>query len=154
MIRLGNPWTVQFHGPFRWRIVPSKKIMDLSRPRSDRPVLWTVTGSNCCLVSALKRHRSTSFSPPIRRRLEHTFSPLSKITLGLFLTLSITLSSPPFSFVAVAAQPRSQLSPNHSSLSQSLSASLSRSSLSLSLVAVATHSLPRCRHRHLVLYFL
>ena len=150
MIRLGNPWTVQFHGPFRWRTVPSKKSMDLSRPRSDRPVLWTMTGSNGCLVSALKWHRSTSFFPPIRRRLEHTFSPLSKITLGLFLTPS----SLPLSFVAVAAQPRSQLSLNHSSLSQSLSASLSHSSLSLSLVTVAAHSLPHRHHRRLVLYFL
>ena len=64
----------------RWRTVPCKKSMDLSGPRSDRPVLWTITGSygsNGCLCFSLKTASfHFFFFPPIRRRLEHTFNNL------------------------------------------------------------------------------
>ena len=67
-----EPFTSAVH--LRWRTVPCKKSMEPSGPRSDHPILWIVTGSHGsggCLVSSLKRRRSTFFFPPIQHRLEH-----------------------------------------------------------------------------------
>ena len=130
----GHPWTVHFHSPF--------KVKNRSMWKKHGPVWTAVRPSGSmnrdrftrfkrlpCFV--LKQHHSISFFPPIRRRLEHTLNPKTKInwdhseTLAslsqslshlclspsspsqlnpdLFLTLSITLSSLPFSLVAVAA---------------------------------------------------
>ena len=81
------------------------------------------------LNHSLPRRRRTVAAQP--RSLPHS------------LKVSITLSSLPLSLVAVAAQPRSQLT-------------LSRSSLPLSLVPVAAHSVPRrrCRRWYFNLFFL
>ena len=149
--------------------------MDPSGPWSDRLVLWTVTGSNGCLVSALKQRRSTLFFP-LYGIVPPFFNPLSKITLSLFLTLKpslnhsrllpqSSLSSLPLSLITITLL---QLSPDFFlTLSKSQSPSrlclsplsssqltLSRSSLPLSLVLVAAHSVPRRCHSHLVLYYL
>ena len=86
--------------------------MEPSGPRSDRPVLWTVTGSDGSDSFSLKRHRPASFSfffpkqrhsdtaptyfffPPIRRRFASLKIPLLKpsflISQSLFWNLKIT----------------------------------------------------------------
>ena len=117
--------------------------MDLSRPRSDRPVLWIVTSShdsNGCLVSALKRRCSTLFSPPIQRRSTFFFNPLSKITLSLFLTLKPSLNhSRPFvsaSLLCRCCTVATQLR----FLPYSLKVLITLSSLPLSLFAILTLS--------------
>ena len=67
-----EPFTSTVH--LRWRTIPCEKSLELSRLQSNRPILWTMTdshGSGSCLVSSLKRRRSTFFFSPIRRHLEH-----------------------------------------------------------------------------------
>ena len=52
-----KPFTSTVH--LRWRTVPCEKSMEPSRPQSDCPVLWTVTGShgsNELPCFSLKRH--------------------------------------------------------------------------------------------------
>ena len=108
--------------------------MEPSEPQFDCSVLWTVTGSRGsggCLVSSLKRRRSTFFFPPLYsviwsilnkfnpHPLNETITSLSEIwdseSLSASSSLSQSLSSLP--------QPRSslpsQLSPDRSSLSRS-----------------------------------
>ena len=137
-----------------------QKSMDSSGPWSDRLFLWIVTGSNGCLVLALKRRRSISF-PPLygivwsihltlkQKSIEITLKPSPhslnhsqiSITLCLFLTfsVSITLSSLPLSLIAVAAQPRSlPHSLNHSLIS----ASLPRRHRNSAQIATQPRSLP------------
>ena len=84
--------------------------------------------------------------PPIRRHLEHTLKQKSieitlkpSITLDLFLTLSITLSSLPLSLIAIAAQPRSlPHSFNHSLPLSHVYLCLSPSSLSQLTLCLVT----------------
>ena len=130
---------------------------DLSGPQSDRPVLWTMIGShgsNGCLVSSLKTVSFHLFFPPLYSVVGayslNKFNPENKnhsqslwnphftllITLCPFLTLLITLSSLPLSFVAVTALLRSLPHPFNHSLVFAFLPRRRRSS-----AQIATHSL-------------
>ena len=128
--------------------------MDPSGPRFDRPVLWTVINShglNGCLVSALKQHRSTVFSPPYTASFHLFFLTLSQKSLlasSSILILSITLSSLPLSLVFIALLQLNldfflnPLSLNHSLISpSSLSHYRSSAQISSSLSHSLNHSL-------------
>ena len=133
--------------------------MDLSGPRSDHLILWTVTdshGSNGCLVLALKRRRSTLFPLPYTASFHLFFLTLSQKSLSasssLWNPLSITLSSLPLSKItlnphSLKSQSLSRLCLSPSPLShcrsstQISSSILTLSSLPLSLVAIALSQL-------------
>ena len=141
-----NLKTTSFHPfPPLYGVVPPFFFNPLSKITSASSLLWnplSITfgvflnphSLNHSLVSA-----SLSITLP---RCRHTVAAQPKF-LPHSLKVSITLSSLPLSLVAVAAQPRSQLT-------------LSRSSLPLSLVPVAAHSVPRRRRRrwYFNLFFL
>ena len=117
--------------------------------------LWTMTGSNGCLLSALKWRHFIFPPPPIRRHLEHTFNHEQKsieITLNSKTLASLSQSqslsrlclSP--SSTQIVAQPRSlPHSLNHSLVSASLPRRHHSSA------QIAAHSLP-LSHAHLCLF--
>ena len=90
-----KPQTGHFYGLFNMKNRSmKKKNSEPYRPRLDRLVLWTVTGSNDShgpFVSSLKLHRfglSSLFFFPIRRHLDFGIGSLSQ-TRNPRLTLSI-----------------------------------------------------------------
>ena len=126
--------------------------MDLSGPRSDHLILWTVTdshGSNGCLVSTLKRRRSTLFPLPYtasfhlfffltlsqKSLLASLWNPLSILTRLCLSQKSLsilTLSSLNHSLVSASPS-----SPSHCRSSAQISSSILTLSITLSFVAVA-----------------
>ena len=72
-VRPGKPWTGHFYGLLNMKNRSMSKNSELYRPRSNRPVLWTMSssgGSHGSFVSGLKRHRfglSSLFFFPLPR---------------------------------------------------------------------------------------
>ena len=141
--------------------------MEPSGPRSDHPVLWTVTSSDSFLVSALKRRRPASFfffpytasfwngvlvSVGKRRRLAFFFPPY---TASFWNPLSKSLLASLWNLFSITLNPHSSLPLSkitlnpHTLKSQSLfrcylspSSPSQRSPDRSSLVAVAAQ--PKC----------
>ena len=126
--------------------------MEPSGPRSDRPVLWTVTGSDGSDSFSLKRRRPASFFfsspkrcrseqlqhiffyPPIRRRFASLKIPLLKpsflISQSLFWNLKITRLC--LSQILTLSSLNLSLAPSHHRSSSSLPRAVAPSQLILS----------------------
>ena len=121
-----KPFTSTVH--LRWRTIPCEKSMEPSRPQSDRPVLWTVTGShdsNGLPCFSLKRRRFVPF-------FSFSFFFPNTASFGAFW-----LNNP-------ETKPSGPSLSQSLSTSSSLSQSLSRLCLSLMLIAAQPSQLTLC----------